>query len=77
MNKEELKAIFIENVYPIFEDKLAQDDVEILDFYYDVMCEIAVNNSEDLKEDILSIIDSENSGLSIEQRINEIKKLVV
>ena len=29
-----------------------------------------------LKEDIIDIIDSENSGLSVEQRLNEIKKLV-
>ena len=31
---------------------------------------------QDLKEDIIDIIDSENSGLSAEQRLNEIKKLV-
>ena len=33
-------------------------------------------NKEELIEDILDIINSENSGLSHQQRLNEIEKLV-
>jgi hypothetical protein len=37
----------------------------------------SMSKEEELSEDILDIIDSENSGLSHEQRIYEIRKMLI
>ena len=41
MSKEELKQNFIDSLKPLLQDKEAQDDEEIVDFYMDVCCTIA------------------------------------
>lgn len=41
MSKEELKQNFINSLKPLLQDKEAQDDKEIVDFYMDVCCNIA------------------------------------
>jgi len=41
MNREELKTYFIESLMPLIQDKEAQNDKEIVDFYMEVCCDIA------------------------------------
>lgn len=41
MNREELKENFVLSLKPLLEDKIAQDDDEIVDFYMEVCCVIA------------------------------------
>jgi hypothetical protein len=41
MSKEELKKNFADSLKPLLQDKEAQEDAEIVDFYMDVCCDIA------------------------------------
>ena len=41
MSKEELKKNFIDSLKPLLQDKEAQDDEEIVNFYMEVCCDIA------------------------------------
>ena len=41
MSKKELKKNFIDSLKPLLQDKEAQDDEEIVDFYMEVCCDIA------------------------------------
>lgn len=41
MNREELKQNFFLSLKPLLEDRVAQDDEEIVDFYMEVCCVIA------------------------------------
>ena len=41
MSKEELKQNFTDSLKPLLQDREAQDDEEIVDFYMEVCCTIA------------------------------------
>jgi hypothetical protein len=54
MDREELKKNFVLSLKPLLEDKIAQDDEEIFDFYMEVCCVIAeeyLHRNSDKKTD--------------------------
>ena len=51
MSKEELKKNFTDSLKPLLQDKEAQEDAEIVDFYMDVCCDIAEEHLNQNKDE--------------------------